>query len=191
MADDAKTLQERRRELLRRRIAESGMAAPQSDEQAPLVAGERYGLSAGQRRMWFLQAMDASDVTLNICVAYRLTGVLDEARLRAAFNDVVARHAILRTNYGVDSEGEPYQIFSDDVEITWRTGDLTHLPERGTRAADRGPARGTSSAGHSISTTSCRCGLPCSAPAQANSCCCWSCITSVGMTTRGPSSSPI
>jgi mycobactin peptide synthetase MbtE len=127
MADDAKILRERRRELLRRRIADSGMAAPQLDEQAPLVAGERYGLSAGQRRMWFLQAMDASDATLNICVAYRLTGVLDEARLRAAFNDVVARHAVLRTNYGVDSEGEPYQIFCDDVEITWRTGDLTQL----------------------------------------------------------------
>src|SRR6202000_251541 len=60
-------------------------------------------------------------------VAYRLAGALDDVRLRAAFNDVVARHAILRTNYGVDSEGEPYQTFCDDVEIIWRTGDLTQL----------------------------------------------------------------
>src|ERR1700744_2463111 len=127
MTDDARTLQERRRELLRKRIAGSGMAAPRSGEQAPLVAGERYSLSAGQRRMWVLQAMDASDATLNICVAYRLAGALDDVRLRAAFNDVVARHAILRTNYGVDSEGEPYQTFCDDVEIIWRTGDLTQL----------------------------------------------------------------
>ena len=67
--------------------------------------------------------------TLNICVSYRLTGALDEARLRAAFNDVVARHAILRTTYGVDSEGEPYQVFSDDVEISWRSHDLTELAE--------------------------------------------------------------
>ena len=130
MADDAKTLQERRRELLRRRIAESGMAAPESAKQARIRAGERYPLSAGQRRMWFLQTMDAGDVTLNICVAYRLTGALDEARLRAAFNDVIARHAILRTTYCVDSEGEPYQVFSDDVEISWRTDDLTQLPEK-------------------------------------------------------------
>ena len=127
MADDVKTVQERRRELLRRRIAESGLAATESVERPRMRAGERYPLSAGQRRMWFLQAMDADDVTLNICVAYRLTGALDQTRLRAAFQDVVARHAILRTAYGVDSEGEPYQVVSDDAEIDWRTDDLTRF----------------------------------------------------------------
>jgi mycobactin peptide synthetase MbtE len=130
MADteaEAKTMQERRRELLRRRIAESGLAAAESGKRSAIRAGERYPLSAGQRRMWFLQAMDTSDVTLNICVSYRLTGALDEARLRSAFNDVVARHAILRTVYGVDSEGEPYQFFSDSVEIGWRTDDVMRL----------------------------------------------------------------
>ncbi len=127
MADDARIMQERRRELLRRRIAASGMAKANSAEPVSLSAGERYPLSAGQRRMWFLQTMDACDTTLNICVAYRLSGAPDEARLRAAVHDVVARHAILRTTYGVDSEGEPYQVFSNDVEICWRTDDLTHL----------------------------------------------------------------
>ena len=95
MADEAKTLQQRRRELLRRRIAESGLAAAQSAETRAVLAGQRYPLSAGQRRMWFLQTMDPTDTTLNICVGYRLTGALDEARLRAAFADVVARHAVL------------------------------------------------------------------------------------------------
>lgn len=128
MADDD-TLQQRRLELLRRRIAERGLAARESIERVQICAGERYRLSPGQRRMWFLQAMDTGDVTLNICVAYRLSGALDEARLHAAFNDVIARHAILRTTYAVDIEGEPYQAFSDDVEIVWQTDDLTHLPE--------------------------------------------------------------
>ncbi|KZS66364.1 non-ribosomal peptide synthetase [Mycobacterium pseudokansasii] len=129
MADDVKTMQERRRELLRRRIAESGVAARESAGAARICAGERYRLSGGQRRMWFLQAMDPADVTLNICVAYRLTGAVDQARLRAAFADVVARHAILRTTYAVDSEGEPYQVFSDDVEINWRADDVTALAQ--------------------------------------------------------------
>lgn len=131
MADDAKTLQERRRELLRRRVAESGLAATESAKRAQIRAGERYRLSTGQRRMWFLQTMDAGDVTFNVCVSYRLTGALDEARLRAAFNDVIARHAILRTTFCVDSEGEPYQVFSDHVEISWRKHDLTQLAEVG------------------------------------------------------------
>ena len=125
MGEEAKTLQQRRRELLRRRIAESGLAAEQSAETRTVVPGERYPLSAGQRRMWFLQTMDPTDSTLNICVGYRLTGDLDEARLRAAFADVIARHAVLRTTYGVDSEGEPYQIFADDVDIAWQACDLT------------------------------------------------------------------
>ncbi|BBZ43276.1 non-ribosomal peptide synthetase [Mycobacterium parmense] len=129
MADHAKSVQERRRELLRRRIAESGAATTGSAEGAAIHAGQRYPLSPGQRRMWFLQAMDAQDVTLNVCVSYRLTGAVDEARLRGAFNDVVARHAILRTTYGVDSEGEPYQVFAEQAEINWRRDDLTLLTE--------------------------------------------------------------
>lgn len=122
---DARTVQERRRELLRQRIAESGLATAESAPQTVISAGERYKLSAGQRRMWFVQAMNPSDATLNICVAYRLTGALDETRLRTAFADVVARHTILRTTYGVDAEGEPYQIFRDDVDIPWRTQDVS------------------------------------------------------------------
>lgn len=121
---DARTVQERRRELLRQRIAQSGLATAESAQRTVISAGERYGLSAGQRRMWFVQAMNPSDATLNICVAYQVTGALDEARLRAAFATVVARHAILRTTYGVDSDGEPYQVFRDDVDLPWQVRDV-------------------------------------------------------------------
>ena len=69
------------------------------------------------------------DTTLKICVAYSMTDALDEARLHAAFNDVIARHAVLRTAYGVDTGGEPCQLFPDDVQISWRTEDLTNLTE--------------------------------------------------------------
>ncbi|RAV07389.1 non-ribosomal peptide synthetase [Mycolicibacterium sp. GF69] len=123
-------MQERRLELLRRRIAERGLgAAPARIDQPAIRAGERYRLSMGQRRMWFMQALDAADTTLNICLAYRLTGPLDPQRFREAFNQVVARHAILRTTYGVDAEGEPYQEFCDEVEIAWQEQDLSGLSE--------------------------------------------------------------
>lgn len=136
MTDQVKTLQERRRQLLRRRIAEGGLQmAPAGIEQPAIRAGGRYRLSTGQRRMWFMQALDPADTTLNICVAYRLTGGLNAHRLRGAFNQVVARHAILRTTYGVDPEGEPYQEFRDEIEIAWHEQDLTGLSEsdRGTQ----------------------------------------------------------
>ncbi len=126
------SVQDRRRELLRKRIAESGLAAAESTPQPRLSAGQSYPLSAGQRRMWFLQTMDPDDPTLNICVGYELHGALDADRLNRAFNDVVARHIILRTTYGSDEQGEPFQVFVDDVEIPFQRTDLTEIP-----AADR------------------------------------------------------
>lgn len=75
--------------------------------------------------MWFLQTKDPADTTLNICVAHRMVGALDESKLRNAFAAVIDRHDILRTTYGVDGEGEPYQLFMDAVEVPWRTVDLS------------------------------------------------------------------
>ncbi|WP_293010496.1 non-ribosomal peptide synthetase [Mycobacterium sp.] len=129
MADDAETLQDLRLKLLRKRIAERGLAARKSADESPICAGEHYRLSAGQRRMWFLQTMAPADATLNIGVAYRLTGALDGPRLRGALDDVVARHAVLRTTYGVDIEGEPYQVFHDGIENHCRTVDFADLTE--------------------------------------------------------------
>ncbi|MGQ4597194.1 amino acid adenylation domain-containing protein [Nocardia sp. R6R-6] len=124
---------QRRKLLLQQRLRESGVAATEtSTKPRPTVrAGERYPLSAGQRRMWFLQTRDAGDTTLNICLAYRLTGPLDETRLRTAVGAVVARHDILRTTYGVDTQGEPFQVVHDGIEIAWQSHDLTDLPESG------------------------------------------------------------
>ena len=127
MADEESALQQRRRDLLRRRVAESGLSATVSLSTAPIRSGERYRLSAGQRRMWFLQTLDPDDTTLNICVGYRLAGVVDEVRLRAAFDAVAARHTVLRTTYGVDDAGEPYQVVADTVEIPWQDWDLRDL----------------------------------------------------------------
>lgn len=127
MTDGGRTTVDRRRQLLRKRIADSGLAAEQPARHRPIHPGVRYPLSPGQHRMWFLQHMEPTDTALNICVAFRLDGELDPTRLHNAARAVAARHAILRTTYGVDADGHPYQIFQDDVEISWREDDLTHL----------------------------------------------------------------
>ncbi|MQY24926.1 non-ribosomal peptide synthetase [Nocardia aurantia] len=118
---------DRRMALLRRRMREQGLAGGEAPAALRARAGERRPLSAGQQRMWFLQSRDPEDTTLNVCVAYRLTGPLDERRLHAAAGAVVARHAILRTTYGVDEAGEPYQVFADDVPLAWQVHDLSGL----------------------------------------------------------------
>ncbi len=114
-----------RKQLLRKRLQEAGLAtAPAAPRRAP---GE---LSAAQRRMWFVQTLDPADTTLNICVAYRLTGELDAVRLRAAFTSFVARHDILRTTYSV-VDGEPQASVRAEAEYGWQEHDLRELTEAG------------------------------------------------------------
>ncbi|MEU9807841.1 amino acid adenylation domain-containing protein [Mycobacterium sp. NPDC050853] len=130
MSGDQLSALDRRRELLRKRLAESGVEAQAATDAAPRVqAGDRRELGPGQRRMWFLQTKDEADTTLNVGVAHRMRGSLDEIRLRDAFAAIIRRHDILRTTYGVDAAGEPYQVFAEDVELPWTTIDLGNLEE--------------------------------------------------------------
>ncbi|MFD9550706.1 amino acid adenylation domain-containing protein [Nocardia salmonicida] len=135
MSDTEATLSvaERRKLLLQQKLRERGMSVVQAEPVAVprIAAGERRPLTPGQRRMWFLQTRDADDTALNICVAYRLTGPLDADRLHAAFDTVVARHDILRTTYGTDVDGTPFQVFAADARADWSTHDVTELAESG------------------------------------------------------------
>lgn len=107
-------------------------AVPAAAEETEM----RRPLSPGQRRAWFLQTREPADASLNVAVTYRLTGALDAALLRAAVGEVVARHEILRTTYGV-ANGEPYQLVSPEASPDWREDDLSNLsPVRRARRAE-------------------------------------------------------
>ncbi|MEV6561017.1 amino acid adenylation domain-containing protein [Nocardia sp. NPDC051756] len=113
-------------------IANSPNRLPDSRSDRPSeenIEGARYPLSAAQRRAWFLQTRDPADTTLNICIAYRLTGPLAVARLRAAVDAVVARHDILRTTYGLGADGEPFQRARPELTPSWQEHDLSELAE--------------------------------------------------------------
>ncbi|MGV0814441.1 amino acid adenylation domain-containing protein [Mycolicibacterium boenickei] len=123
-----------RLELMRRRLAERGLASGAEPGQA--AAGTESSpvdpttLSDGQRRMWFVQGFDPSGVLLNISLSYRLTGVIDAERLHEALNAVTQRHAILRTTYHADENGEPTATVHDDLTPGWAVHDLSDKSER-------------------------------------------------------------
>ncbi|MFI8933342.1 amino acid adenylation domain-containing protein [Streptomyces sp. NPDC053474] len=65
-----------------------------------------------------------------------LDGPVDAARLRAAWEALLTRHAPLRACFRQRKSGETVQIVVKDVELPWREVDLSHLddPDEAVRA---------------------------------------------------------
>ncbi|MYM28287.1 amino acid adenylation domain-containing protein [Duganella sp. CY15W] len=74
------------------------------DRSAPLP------LSYAQRRLWFIDRMDAqASAAYHIPGALRLRGPLDQAALQSALDSVIGRHESLRTRF-VTVDGQPWQV---------------------------------------------------------------------------------
>ncbi|HEX5873154.1 MAG TPA: amino acid adenylation domain-containing protein, partial [Pyrinomonadaceae bacterium] len=74
-----------------------------------------YELSYGQKAMWFLNQMNPGPQG-HITAAVKIDSELDVAALRRAFQELVNRHASLRTTF-VSRQGEPFQIISESVDF--------------------------------------------------------------------------
>ncbi|MFE6524218.1 amino acid adenylation domain-containing protein [Streptomyces sp. NPDC057794] len=132
----------RKRELLRRRLENAGLAdAPARAERIPpRPAGTGpLPLSYAQSRMWLLQQLDPASPAYNVCLAIRLRGPLDAHALRTALTGLLARHEVLRTRYPAADDGTPHQVVDEKAEVAFEAVDLHPLPadERDRRAAAR------------------------------------------------------
>lgn len=94
------------------------------------ASARRFRLSYAQERLWFLWRLEPLSAAYNVLGAVRLRGELDEARLRRAFDRVVARHESLRMRFE-EAQGVPYQT-PDGSGYGWRSETLD------ARAADTG-----------------------------------------------------
>jgi acyl carrier protein len=94
----------------------------------PPARGSRIPLSFSQQRLWFLdQIIPAEAVALyNGTVPLRFRGPLDHELLERAFQEIIARHEILRTGFVLD--GEPIQVIAPAVPFSIPLVDLSHLP---------------------------------------------------------------
>ncbi|MET7334480.1 amino acid adenylation domain-containing protein [Nonomuraea sp. NPDC005650] len=76
-------------------------------ELRPVPRDGALPLSFGQERLWFLQRLAPESTAYNVPTACRLSGRLDVEAFSRAFDQLVARHEILRTRYVENSEGVP------------------------------------------------------------------------------------
>ncbi|MFI9319364.1 amino acid adenylation domain-containing protein [Kitasatospora aureofaciens] len=73
-------------------------------------------LSYAQLALWFNDRLQGGDASYNVPVALRLTGEVDHEALRAALDDVLERHAALRTVFP-ERDGVPRQHVLPMAEV--------------------------------------------------------------------------
>ena len=77
-----------------------------------------YGLSYGQRAIWFLQRMDPESTVYNIARAIEVFEDLDVDMLRRSLQSLVDRHPVLRTTFR-ESGDEVLQQVNERVEVAF------------------------------------------------------------------------
>ncbi|MFF8805416.1 amino acid adenylation domain-containing protein [Streptomyces omiyaensis] len=100
---------------------------------------ERLPLSYAQRRLWLFDNVRGPGTAYNVPFAVRLDGPVEAAAVRAAAEDVVARHEVLRTVFA-EADGEPYQriLAPGEAEVPFaarrvRAGELAAEAEAASR----------------------------------------------------------
>lgn len=93
-------------------------------------------LSFSQQRLWFLDQLAPGNLFYNLPLAVEIGGALDIAALKQTIYEIVARHAILRTNFQAVG-GVPVQIIHPPQPLDLPVTDLSSLPESEARAQTR------------------------------------------------------
>ncbi|MFF0477786.1 amino acid adenylation domain-containing protein [Streptomyces sp. NPDC004284] len=133
MNSDRRPLDSSRQELLRLLLAKkpetSGENSPKfspTSSTAKGPHGEGTPASAAQRRLWFLDQFGGPDPAYNSPFLLTLTGPLDEQALTDAVNDLVGRHEVLRTAFGIEAD-EVVQVVAPEAAVPHTVVDLSGL----------------------------------------------------------------
>ncbi len=83
-------------------------------------------LSFSQQRLWFIDQLTPGSSLYNIPVAVRLKGLLDAAALERSLGEIVRRHEVFRTVFGVEL-GAPVQRSAPPASLSLAVEDLSGL----------------------------------------------------------------
>uniref|UniRef100_UPI003752E9AC condensation domain-containing protein n=1 Tax=Actinomadura sp. SCN-SB TaxID=3373092 RepID=UPI003752E9AC len=104
----------RRRELMRRMMAEAGLG-PDVSRIEPRGTDGPAPLSYAQQSMWLHHRTFPDSPAYNVCLLVRMSGDLDTGALRESLRALIRRHAILRTVYADDGDGAVQIVTGDDT----------------------------------------------------------------------------
>ena len=95
-----------------------------------------FATSAGQRGLWFLNALDRTSSAYHMPSALRIRGHLDVDALAQSHREIIRRHEILRTTFTA-AGGEPMQVIGQEVSFSLPVVDVSSLPEESRSAEIR------------------------------------------------------
>ncbi|MPZ25909.1 MAG: amino acid adenylation domain-containing protein [Micromonosporaceae bacterium] len=103
------------RAALEERLLATAGSGPARIPRRPPGAGAPP-LSFGQERLWFLQQFDPTDASYNLYLTERLRGPVDPDALQRAFDEVLARHEVLRTRFPM-VDGRPAPVAAPVLRV--------------------------------------------------------------------------
>jgi alpha-ketoglutarate-dependent taurine dioxygenase/acyl carrier protein len=86
-------------------------------------------LSFAQQRLWFLHQLEPGSHAYTLPSAVRLTGRLDVDALEQSLDEIMRRHEILRTTFGL-KDGQAVQVIAPAQKLPLPRLDLTQWPEK-------------------------------------------------------------
>ena len=94
---------------------------------APVPRHQPLPLSFSQERLWFLEQLLPGLTAYNVSGAVRMEGDLDPSALAAALDEIVRRHEVMRTTFGLH-RGQPVQVVHRELRLDLPLIDLRALP---------------------------------------------------------------
>ena len=117
-------------------LHQASQASQSAPEIAPAPRDGLIPLSFSQHRIWLFDQLERNNPAYNIPAAVRLIGPLDMAAAQASIHEIVRRHEVLRTTFGlVDKQAS--QVIVPSLVLPMPVTDLRGLPASEREAAAR------------------------------------------------------
>ncbi|HYO62019.1 MAG TPA: amino acid adenylation domain-containing protein [Pyrinomonadaceae bacterium] len=111
------------------------LVSEEDRRRLPADIEDAYPVTMLQAGMLFHSAFDAEQAVYHNVSSYDLRAPFDAEAFRAAADELVAAHPVLRTSFDMTTFGEPLQLVHARVNLPVRVEDLRALPEPARRAA--------------------------------------------------------
>src|SRR5688572_12526704 len=105
-----------RRALLDKLMQSEGLGSTTSQGITEREERHRAPLSFAQRRLWFINQLEPDNPVYNNHFAFRVRGTLDLEAMQQGVDEIVNRHEILRTTFGMEGP-DPVQVIAPSLKL--------------------------------------------------------------------------